>query len=310
MPNTNYKRRDILKLSGLAGLGIFVAPMLTSLNFKDQILKRRIPSSNQMLPVVGLGTWRTFDVGPSMPERDRLTQVLFEMNTLGGQVVDSSPMYGRSEAVVGELTYNKAFGSDLFYATKVWIKGKEAGENQMENSLKLMRRKQMDLMQIHNLIDWKVHVKTLKDWKEKGKIKYWGITHYTNASHASLEHVIKTEKPDFVQFNYSIMSRHAEQSLFETIRKNNTAVIVNRPFEGGRLFRSIKGRDLPEWTKEFDIKSWGQFFLKFILSIELVNCVIPGTSKPHHIIDNMMAGYGKIPDHKTREKMFSYVKGL
>ena len=310
MINKVYHRRDILKLYGLAGLGLTVSPLLSSFNFKDQMLQRKIPSSNQLLPVIGLGTWQTFDVGSSVSDRKRLAQVLFEINKLGGQVIDSSPMYGSSEQVVGDLTKNSGVEEDFFYATKVWISGKEAGINQMQNSFKLMKRQSMDLMQIHNLVDWKTHVKTLKKWKDQGKIKYWGITHYTDSAHAQLEHVINIEKPDFVQFNYSIRSRYAEKSLFETIRKHNTAVLINRPFEGGSLFRVTKGKTIPQWARDYDINSWGQFFLKFILSKELVTCVIPGTSKPHHAIDNMMAGYGRIPDKKTREKMLNYIKNI
>jgi diketogulonate reductase-like aldo/keto reductase len=305
-----YNRRDILKLSGFLGLGIVLAPLVSSFNFKETMMHRKIPSSNQLLPIVGLGTWQAFDVGNSVPERELLSRVLLEMNKLGGKVIDSSPMYGSSESVVGNLTHNQGFEKDFFYATKVWTSGKEAGVDQMENSFKLMKREQMDLMQIHNLVDWKTHVKTLKSWKEQGKIKYWGITHYTDVSHSQLENVIKTEKPDFVQFNYSITSRNSEKSLFETVRKNNTAVLINRPFESGSLFRGVKGKTLPEWTKDYDINSWGQFFLKFILSNELVTCVIPGTSKPHHMIDNMMAGYGAMPDVESRERMYDYIKGM
>ncbi|TYA69820.1 aldo/keto reductase [Seonamhaeicola marinus] len=306
----NYSRREVLKLSGFAGLGLAVYPLLASFDFKEHILQRKIPLSNQLLPVVGLGTWQTFDVGHSADEMIKLVQVLTEMHKLGGSVIDSSPMYGSSEAVVGKLTRKANLQDDFFYATKVWIEGKEAGIRQMENSFRLMQRNQMDLMQIHNLVDWKVHVKTLRQWKEQGKIKYWGITHYTNAAHGKLEEIIKAEKPDFVQFNYSIISRNAEKSLFNTIEKYNTAVLINRPFETGRLFRATKGKDIPLWAKAYDIHSWGQFFLKFILSNTLVTCVIPGTSKVHHMIDNMMAGYGRMPDSKTREKMYDYIKLL
>ncbi|WP_406684823.1 aldo/keto reductase [Seonamhaeicola sp. MEBiC1930] len=310
MINKEYNRRVVLKLSGLAGLGIALSPLLSSFNFKNEILLRKIPSSNQSLPVIGLGTWQTFDVGSSAEEMVKLVQVLIEMDKLGGTVIDSSPMYGSSEGVVGNLTRKANLNNSFFYATKVWTKGKDEGIRQMQNSFKRMKRQQMDLMQIHNLVDWKTHVKTLRDWKDRGKIKFWGITHYTDGSHEQLEQVIKAEKPDFVQFNYSILSRHAEKSLFETIQKNNTATLINRPFEKGSLFRATKGKDVPDWAKEYDINSWGQFFLKFILSNELVTCIIPGTSKPHHMIDNMMAGYGKIPDSKIREKMYNYIKSL
>ncbi|WP_298530546.1 aldo/keto reductase [uncultured Algibacter sp.] len=306
----NYKRREVLELIGLSGLGLFLMPLISSINLKREILKRKIPSGNEFLASIGLGTWQTFDVGNAKLDRDILTEVLSKMYDLGGTVIDSSPMYGTSESVVGDLTNSFKYQNNYFYATKVWTSGKEAGIEQMRNSFKAMKRNQIDLMQIHNLVDWKTHVKTLKDWKEKGNIKYWGITHYLDSSHSQLEKIIKSEKPDFVQFNYSIRSRHAEKSLFNVAKNNNTAVLVNRPFESGRLFGITKGKELPDWAKECDINSWGQFFLKFILSNELVTCVIPGTSKPHHMIDNMMAGYGEIPDSKMREKMYDYIKTL
>ncbi len=310
MTEQNNKRRDIIKLMGLTGLGIALSPLHLSFSLKETMFQRKIPVSGKLLPAIGLGTWQSFDVGNSVSERQRLTIVLKEMHKFGGAVIDSSPMYGSSEAVVGDLTHNTDFGKDFFYATKVWTSGKEAGTKQMENSFRLIKREQMDLMQIHNLVDWKVHVKTLKDWKVQGKIKYWGITHYTDASHSSLEKVIQAEKPDFVQFNYSINDRHAENSLFETIRKYETAVLINRPFDGGYLFRKVKNKNLPAWAADYGIKSWGQFFLKFILSNELVTCVIPGTSKPKHVIDNMMAGYGELPDAKAKEKMYDHIKNL
>ena len=310
MSNKIFSRREALKLTGLASAGLLTASNLMSFKTKETMLLRAIPSSNVKLPVVGLGTWQTFDVGNSSEKRTTLIQVLAEMQKLGGSVIDSSPMYGSSEKVVGDLTAQSGFDNKFFYATKVWTSGKEAGINQMERSFKLMRRKQMDLMQIHNLVDWKIHVKTLKEWKERGKIEYWGITHYVDSSHSSLEKIIHQEKPDFVQFNYSIKERHAEKSLFETVRKNGTAVLINQPYDSGSLFRITRGKQLPEWCKEYTINSWGQYFLKFILSNELVTCVIPGTSKPHHVIDNMMAGYGKMPDAKTREKMHSFIKSI
>ncbi len=310
METSEYTRREAFKLTALMALGLLACPSLMSFKSKESILQRTIPSSSEMLPVVGLGTWQTFDVGNSSEKRATLAKVLTEMQKLGGSVIDSSPMYGSSERVVGDLATKTGLAEKFFYATKVWTSGRDAGIHQMDRSFDFMQRTKMDLMQIHNLVDWKTHVKTLKDWKEKGKIKYWGITHYVDSSHASLERIIKQEQPDFVQFNYSIRSRYAEKSLFETVRENQTAVLINQPYESGSLFRMTRGKQLPEWTKDYDINSWGQYFLKFILSNKLVTCVIPGTSKPHHVIDNMMAGYGKLPDEKGREKMYTYLKNL
>ena len=307
---TTYSRREALQLSIMAGLGLSLGSYASTFDQSEKIRKRSIPSSGEALPVVGLGTWQSFDVGNSKAERAILKQVLIEMNRLGGMVIDSSPMYGSSERVVGDLTSQLEFENELFYATKVWTSGKTDGIRQMETSMQRMQRKSMDLMQIHNLVDWKTHVKTLKSWKEEGKIRYWGITHYVDSSHDTLESIIKTERPDFAQFNYSIKSRHAEKSLFETAEKYGVATIINQPFESGSLFRIVKGKSLPAWAKENDIYSWGQFFLKFILSQKNVTCVIPGTSKPYHLIDNMTAGLGKIPNEGIRNKMIAHLKSL
>ncbi|MEZ4811856.1 MAG: aldo/keto reductase [Allomuricauda sp.] len=305
-----HSRRDALKLSLMAGVGLAFRPFANPLNLDDKIHVRPIPSTGEELPIIGLGTWQTFDVGSSMEQRKLLSQVLMELYRFGGTVIDSSPMYGTSEKVVGDLTQNLDFKNNLFYATKVWTSGKQAGIDQMETSLTKMHRRQMDLMQIHNLVDWRTHVKTLKLWKEQGKIRYWGLTHYVDSAHSTLESIIKAERPDFVQFNYSIRSRHAENSLFDTAQKYKVATIINQPYESGSLFRLVKGKELPPWAKEQDIASWGQYFLKFILSNENVTCVIPGTSKPHHMTDNMQAGLGKIPDASIRDRMVSYLKSL
>jgi diketogulonate reductase-like aldo/keto reductase len=304
-----YKRRNILKLYGLGGLALAAFPTLLSFTQTGSLIKRPIPSSGEKLPVVGLGTWQTFDAGSGQEERQPLVEVLDEMRRLGGTVIDSSPMYGRSEEVVGQLTQVGGQADHYFYATKVWTSGREAGIRQMDASFEKMQRKTLDLMQVHNLVDWKTHVKTLRAWKEQGKLRYWGLTHYVDSAHETLEGIIRAEKPDFVQFNYSLRSRNAEKSLFNTCQQNGTAVIINQPYESGSLFRAVRNKELPAWAAEYDINSWGQFFLKFILSNEAVTCVIPGTSKPHHMIDNMQAAYGRMPDNNAREKMVKAVLG-
>lgn len=304
-----YSRRTISKMMACFSAGAVLTPSLISFSERS-MKKRKIPSSEELLPVVGLGTWKSFDVGNNANLRIQLKKVLTHMNEYGGQVIDSSPMYGSSEEVVGHLTKVLQIQDAFFYATKVWTSGKQSGIDQMQNSMRRMKRMQMDLMQIHNLVDWKTHVKTLRDWKEKGKIRYWGITHYTDSSHNTLAKIIKSERPDFVQFNYSINRRNAEKNLLGVARDNGTAVIINRPYEGGELFKLTRGKELPSWCKDLDIDSWGQYFLKYILANDTVNCVIPGTSKPHHLIDNMKAGFGELPDEKTRKKMVGYLQSI
>jgi diketogulonate reductase-like aldo/keto reductase len=273
----------------------------------ESILKRAIPSSNEKLPVIGVGTWQTFDVGKNEEDRKPLKEVLKHLVGKGGSVVDSSPMYGTSEEVVGDLSTELNLNQKLFIATKVWTNGENAGIQQMNNSMALLKRDKIDLMQIHNLVDWQTHMKTLREWKERGKIRYIGITHYTEGAFSSIEQILKTAAVDFIQINYSLLSRKAEQRLFPVAQEKKVAVIINQPFEEGQLFSRVKGKTLPAWASEFDCKSWGQFFLKFILAQEAVTCIIPGTSKPHHMLDNVGAGFGKLPTIEHLRQMVSLV---
>jgi len=310
MNKVTTSRRNSLKCMGYLGLGCLISPTLMMTMSKNSMLTRKIHSTGESIPVVGLGTWIQFDVSNSDAEKQPLGEVLKSMLEYGGKLIDSSPMYGRSEAVIGELTQNLGLAEKFFYATKVWTSGRESGINQMKSSMRKMNRKQLDLIQVHNLVDWKAHLKTLKNWKEQGMVRYLGITHYTNSSHAQLEKIIETEDIDFVQFNYSISERHAENRLLETARDNEVAVIINRPYDGGSLFGLTRGKTIPPWAQDYDINSWGQFFLKYILSHSAVTCVIPGTSKVKHVIDNMQAGYGNLPDQKTREKMVQFIRNF
>ncbi len=272
------------------------------------MLKRKIPSSGELLPVIGLGTWQTFDAGDDATQREPLKDVLKTLLDKGGSVVDSSPMYGSSEKVVGDLSTELSLNSKLFIATKVWTTGKDEGIAQMNRSFNLLQRKQLDLMQIHNLVDWQVHLKTLRDWKEQGRVRYLGITHYTESAYSKIEDILKNNAVDFLQINYSMLSRTAEQRLFPLAKEKGIAVIINQPFEEGALFQRVKGKTLPAWTSEFDCSSWGQFFLKFIVSHPAVTCVIPGTSKPHHMADNAGAGFGKLPDENQRQQMLRFIE--
>jgi len=274
------------------------------------ILKRPIPRSGEMLPVVGVGTWQTFDVGPKAPERAELKDVLRLLVESGGSVVDSSPMYGQSEGVVGDLATELGLREKLFYATKVWTSGREAGIRQMEDSLRLMRAQRMDLMQVHNLLDLAVHAKTLREWKAAGRIRYIGITHYHEGAHAELEKIVRTREWDFVQFNYSMAEREAESRLLPACLDSGTAVIVNRPFSQGSLFPRVKGKPLPAWAADFDCTSWARFFLKYLLAHPAVTCVIPGTRRIAHLKDNVAAGMGRLPDAAMRLRMVEYMERL
>lgn len=273
------------------------------------MLTRLIPSSQEGLPVVGLGTWQTFDVrgAATYPQ---LRQTLETLRAAGGSVIDSSPMYGQAEAVVGELTAELPTQHEFFYATKVWTQGREAGIRQMEDSLRKMRRTTLDLLQIHNLVDWKTHLQTLREWQAAGRVRYLGITHYTDGMHPELERVLRQEKLDFVQFNYSILSRHAEQRLLPAAADVGVATLINRPFTEGSLLARLRGKALPPWATELGIGSWPQFLLKFILSHPAVTGVIPGTRNPAHLADNLQAAMEPLPDEATREKMAAYVRGL
>ena len=252
--------------------------------------KRKIPSSGEMLPAVGLGTWQTFDVGTSAAERAPRADVLKALFEAGGSVIDSSPMYGRSEGVAGDLLAEAGTRSKAFVATKVWTSGRDAGIAQMQQSMRLLRTDAIDLMQIHNLLDWKTHLPTLRAWKKDGKLRYIGVTHYTASAHDSLIDVLKAEKFDFMQVNYSIDDRNAEQRLLPFARDNGVAVLINLPFGGGGLLRKLAGRKLPDWAGEIGCASWAQVLLKYVLAHQAVTCVIPGTSRPEHMRDNAQAG--------------------
>jgi diketogulonate reductase-like aldo/keto reductase len=273
------------------------------------VLERPVPSTGEKIPVVGLGTWRTFDVGASAAERDPLAEVLRRLVALGGGVVDSSPMYGAAESVVGDLAADLGIADRLFIATKVWTSGREAGIAQMEQSLRRLRVRRLDLMQIHNLLDWRTHRRTLREWKDTGRIRYLGVTHYTSSAYDELERVLRGETVDFVQVNYSLGERQAERRILPLAHDRGVAVIVNRPFSEGGLFPRVRGRALPAWAAEFDCGSWAQFFLKWILAHPAVTCAIPGTSRPDHVVDNMRAGAGRLPDAATRERMAALIAG-
>ena len=301
-------RRQALRL--LAGCGTLAVMATNARAQASTMIRRPIPRTGEPLPVVGVGTWQTFDVAADAPEREELKEVLKLLVEAGGSVVDSSPMYGRSERVAGDLAAELKLRDKLFFATKVWTSGRDAGARQMQDSLRLMRAQHMDLMQVHNLLDVSTHAKTLREWKDAGRIRYAGITHYHAGAYGELEKLIRTKQWDFVQFNYSMAEREAEQRLLPVCAEMGVAVIVNRPFSFGGLFPRVKGKALPAWAAEFDCASWAQYFLKYLLGHPAVSCVIPGTRRVAHLQDNVRAGMGRLPDAALRKRMVEYLETL
>ena len=274
------------------------------------MLTRIISSSGEKLPVIGLGTWRAFDVDLSADIRRQLEDVLSLFVKLGGRVIDSSPMYGRAEEVIGDVTSSLGIREKLFLATKVWTRGKENGIKSMEQSTALLRTNRIDLMQVHNLVDVNTQLATLREWKQQGRIRYIGITHYESGALSEIDKLMRTEKFDFVQINYSLMEPEAEQSVLPLARERGIAVIANRPFGAGDLFSKVRSKPLPDWAAEFDCRSWAQFFLKWIVANPAVTCAIPATDKPDHLEDNMHGGIGRLPDAKMRRRMMEFVASL
>jgi|TARA_B110000014_G_scaffold248552_1_gene223032 diketogulonate reductase-like aldo/keto reductase len=268
-----------------------------------QMLERIIPSTKKSLPVIGLGTSRVFDIKPTtelLAIRQNILDILLDN---GGTLIDTSPMYGKSEEIIGRLieTYDRK--KEIFLATKVWTKGKSEGENQIKESFRKMHTSKIQLIQIHNLLDWETQITTLRRMKESGKIEYIGITHYKADAFPAMEKIISNEPIDFAQFNYSLGEREAENRLLPLCADQGVATIINRPFMRAKLFRSVKGKVLPSWCNDYGIGSWGQFFLKYILSNPAVTNIIPATSKPKNMLDNSLAGIGRIPDSKMKRKM-------
>ena len=268
---------------------------------------RSIPSSREPLPVIGCGTYVGFDHAPGSPEYALLPGVLDALFAAGGRVLDTSPMYGRAEATTGELLEGHPQRDQAFLATKVWTRGREAGIQQMTESMRLLRTERIDLMQIHNLLDWRTHLATLRAWKEQGRVRYIGITHYTSSAYPEVERVLQAEKLDFLQINYALDDRLAEQRLLPLAAERGVAVIVNMPFGGGGLLRGLLPRPLPDWAAAIACTSWAQVLLKFVLANPAVTCVIPGTGKPEHMRDNVQAGLGTYPDAAMLKKMVADV---
>ncbi len=304
-------RRDLLARGITAAVGLSLAQRVHAGGDgaqTDAPLLRPIHASGERIPAIGLGTWQTFDVGTGAAERAPLRDVVRRFSALGGAVIDSSPMYGRAEAVVGDLVAELSLRPRLFLATKVWTQGRESGIQQMRTSLSRLHAEPIDLMQVHNLLDVETQLETLHAWKAEKRIRYVGVTHYTVGAYTQLERILSTQPLDFVQLNYSLAEREADQRLLPLAKERGVAVLVNRPFAEGGLFRAVAGRALPDWAAECGAHSWAQFFLKWIVAHPAVTCVIPATSDPHHLEDNMGALRGPLPDEVTRTRMLRLVQ--
>ncbi len=271
------------------------------------MLTRTIPSYGEALPVIGIGTYKGFDAGPSGEERAALAGVLGALFSCGGSVLDSSPMYGRAERVAGELLAGQHAREKTFVATKVWTEGRGAGIDQMNRSMKLLRSERIDLMQIHNLVDWRTHLATLREWKEKQLIRYLGVTHYSSSAYGEMEKIMRAEPLDFVQLNYSLDDREAERRLLPLAAERGVAVLVNLPFGQGRLFRTLRGKPVPPWLQEAGCEAWSQALLKFTLAHKAVTCVIPGTGNPDHMAENCRAGDGLMLEESVVRKLVAFV---
>ena len=304
--NRRASRRTWLKTATLAAAGVMTRAFAADAPLET----RRIPKSGEAIPVVGLGTWQVFDVAGNATGLAEARDALARFVALGGRVVDSSPMYGSSEAVLGDLAASLGVQDRLWVATKVWTTGREAGIRQMEDSMAKLRVARLDLMQVHNLVDADRHLATLADWKKAGRVRYVGVTHYHAGAYADVERYVAKGDLDFLQINYSLAEREAAKRLLPLAAETRTAVLVNRPFAEGALFSRVKGRPLPPWAAEIGCTSWAQLFLKWILGDPAVTCAIPGTRNARHVEDNLGAGRGPMPDATMRKRIEAHLDGL
>lgn len=323
------RRRQILKALGGLGIGMAAGGLMAprpgfAAQRSGEPLMRPIPASGETVPAVGLGTARTYslaglgsrkpvgmdELNVSESQLASLREVLEVFHAEGGRVVDSSPMYGTAEELVGRFAKELGIVDELFMATKVWTDGREQGMRQMERSMELLRSEPLDIMLIHNLHDWRTHYPTLRDWQEKGRLRYIGVSHSRSSAHDEVEKVLRAERFDVLQINYNVLDTHADERLLPYCREKGLATMINEPFENGALFRHVRGHELPAWAAEFDAESWAQVFLKFIIGHPAVTCAIPATSKPKHARDNTRAMYGRVPDEKQRRQIAAHLRAL
>jgi diketogulonate reductase-like aldo/keto reductase len=303
-------RRTFLLGAGAAVVTVITMAPHNLLSQDRTAIQRAIPSSGELLPIIGMGTSRTFNVDDDPIIKAQLVEVVQAFFEKGGRVIDTSPMYGRSESIVGDLLQITSKQNKVFAATKVWTDGRQKGIDQMEQSKQRMGVQVIDLMQIHNLRDWKTHLPVLRAWKQQGRLRYIGITTSHGRDHKELEQILANEPFDFVQFTYNLEDRIVESRLLPLAADRGISTLINRPFQRGDLFRKVKGTELPDWSAEIGCRTWGQYFLKFIAGHPAVTCLIPATSKVHHMKDNMEAGFGLLPDTAMRRRMIEHYESL
>jgi diketogulonate reductase-like aldo/keto reductase len=309
MRTDSIDRRTAVRLMAAAAAAALAPPGIAAAK-PGTMTTRKVPASGEEIPVIGMGSSNTFDVGAAALERAPLGEVLRGLVAGGGTVIDTSPMYGRAETVLGDLIDDLGLRPRLWLATKVWTRGRAAGAAQIEQSYARLRTTKLELLQIHNLLDWREHVPTIRALQDSGKLHYSGITHYRADAHAELERVLGAERFDWLQVNYSLAEPEAATRLLPYCRDKGIAVMVNRPFADGTLFDRVRGKPLPPWATELGCASWGQFFLRWIAAHPAVTCIIPATSKPRHMADNLASGLAPLPDEAQRERMRAYWASL
>lgn len=303
------QRRDFIRLGGLAALAAATARAGGAGSLPPPA-RALIPSTGVSIARVGLGTWRTFDAGDDSAQRARLTEVLQAFADGGGDCIDTSPMYGSSPAVLGDLCRGTGLRERFFFATKVWTNGRAAGEAQMEEQLKALQTDRVELMQVHNLVDWRTHLLTLRRWRDQGRVRHIGITHYQPSAAGELERIVREEKIDCVQFALSLVEPLAAERLIQVCADHGVAFIANRPFAEGAAFRHTAGRPLPPWAEELGIRTWGQYLLKWILAHPEVTCAIPATGNPARVVENLAAACGPAPDMNQRDRLAAHWRSL
>jgi len=305
----NLNRRELLKIGLCAGASVLL-PEGGLLAQAGPLIRKKIPSTGETLPIIGIGTARRYEQIHTEAEKAPLRDTLRQFKELGGTVIDSSPTYGTAEAVVGDLVDELKIRDSLFVATKVSTSGRQAGIDQIQQSFKRLRTAKIDLIAVHNLRDTKTQLQTLRELKQAERIRYIGITTSFENQYPEFEQTMKAESLDFIQVDYALDNRNADERILPLAAERGTAAMINLPFGRGRLFNAVQGKKLPEWAAEFDCKTWAQFFLKYIVSHPAVTCAVPGMAKAEYVVDNLGAARGRLPDTAMRGRMEKFIDGL